>query len=107
MLVMAFFGAPVPLVLMGWYIAAAPGFAAMFADFAATLPSATMLVLQPWWGAAMIATYLLALPLAFVFRDNMARDFALVAIVVGGTLAVMASAACLYLPIVELSQSVR
>lgn len=57
MLVMVLFGAPVPLVLMGWYVVAAPRFVALFADFGAAL------------------------------------------------LAVMASAALLYLPIVQISQS--
>lgn len=37
MLVMAIFGAPVPLVLMGWYVVAAPRFVALFADFGAAL----------------------------------------------------------------------
>lgn len=106
MLVMAIFGAPVPLVLMGWFVVVAPSFTAMFADFGAALPAVTILVMQRWWGAALIAAYLLALPLAFAFRNNMARDFALVAIVIAGLLAVMASAACLYLPIVQMSGNV-
>ena len=103
MLVMALFGAPVPLLLMGGYLGVAPTFVAMYADFGAVLPAPTHLVMQPWWGVAMIALYLLALPVAFVFRDDMARDFALVVIVVAGLLAVMASAACLYLPLVQMT----
>lgn len=107
MLIVALMGAPVPLGLMVWFLFAAPSFVAMFADFGAVLPAATVLVLQPWWGPLMIAAYLLALPVPFFFRTTDSRDFAMVGVVVLALMGVMSSAACLYLPLVQMSVQVR
>lgn len=107
MLVMALIGAPLPLGLMVWFVMIAPAFGGMLADFGAALPWVTELVLARAWGPAMLALYVLALPATLAFRSNVARDFALVAVVIAGLLAVMASAACLYLPLFLVAQQIR
>lgn len=107
MLVVALFGAPVPLGLMVWFAFAAPEFAKLFEEFGGPLPRSTAVVLWPWWSAVMIGGYLCALPATFVFPRTIQRDFAAMAVVLAGLLAVMASAACLYLPLFQVSQSLH
>ena len=107
MLVIGLLGAPVPLGLMVWFALIAPEFGKLFADFGGTLPRSFELVLAPWWGPAMILLYVFALPATFAFRKNLHRDFAMIGAVLAGLLAVMASAACLYLPLFQMSQSLQ
>ena len=107
MLIVALLGAPVPLGLMVWFLFASHSFVGMYADFGAVLPAATILVLQPWWGPLMIAVYFAALPVPFFFRTTDARDFAMIGVVVLALMGVMSSAACLYLPLVQMSAQVR
>lgn len=106
MLAVVALGAPVPLCLMVGFWAVRGSFVEMFADLGASLPFPTALVLQRGWPMLLIAAYVLALPLPFVFRRAAARDFALLCVVIGGLLAVMASAAALHLPLVQISQAV-
>lgn len=107
MLVIALLGAPIPLGLMAWFVVIAPQFAKMFADFGGVLPAVTQVTLSRGWGPGMIGLYLLALPAAFLFRSNVARDFAMVTLVIAGLLLVMASTACLYLPLFQISQPLQ
>lgn len=107
MLVIALLGAPIPLGLMAWFAVISPRFAQLFADFGGVLPAVTQITLSRGWGPGMIAVYLLALPAAFLFRSNVARDFAMVIIVIAGLLLVMTSTACLYLPLFQMSQQMR
>ena len=108
MLVVALLGAPLPLGLMVWFSLVAPEFAKMFADFGGPLPFATALVLSPAWAPGMVLAYLLLLPLPMLLlRHRAARDFATLAIVLLGLLAVMASAALLYLPLFALAPALQ
>jgi hypothetical protein len=110
MLVIALLGAPLPLGLMAWFVVIAPEFIGMLQDFGGTLPRATRLLIvmvSHGWGPAMFLLYLLALPAPFLFRSNVVRDFAMVVVVIAGLLAVMASTACLYLPLFQVSQQMR
>ena len=102
MLIVVGLGAPVPLCLMLGFWAVRGSFAAMFADFGGTLPALTRVVLLDAWPPMFLVSYVLALTLPFVFRHAGARDFALLCVVIGGLLAVMASAAALYLPVFQL-----
>ena len=107
MLVVTLFGVPFPLGLMLWFAVAVPEFAEVFEDFGAPLPRSMTVVLWPWWSAVMVGTYLCALPATFVFPRTDQRDFALMAVVLAGLLAVMASTACLYLPLFHMSHHLR
>ena len=107
MLLIALLGAPVPLGLMVWFVIVAPEFTKAFADFGGVLPWVTRLVLAPWWAPTLILLYVCALPATFGFRKNVHRDFALIGVVLVGLLAVMASSACLYLPLFQVSQAMR
>ena len=107
MLVVVVLGAPVPLILMGWFWFAAGSFGSMYSDFGGPLPVLTKVVLGRSWPAIMMLGYLAALPLALLFRTSLARDFALLVIVVGGLMLVMASGAALYLPLFQVQTQLR
>lgn len=105
MLIVVGLGAPVPLCLMAWFWIVRGSFAAMFEDFGGAIPALTRITLLPYWPVAMIAGYLLALLLPFLAPRPVVRDFAMLSVVIGGLLVVMASAASLYLPILMVSSA--
>lgn len=107
MLLMALLGAPLPFCLMVWFAIVSPELMKTYADFGGVLPWVTILVIQPGWSVAMILAYVFALPATFLFRTPLHRDFAIVSVVLAGLLAAMASTACLYLPLFQMSQALN
>jgi type II secretory pathway component PulF len=85
----------------------APGIAALYADFEATLPLATRVALAPW-PSPMLGLLLAALVVAAVVRrDPVHRRWMLASGALGGALAIGALWYALYLPLFELSDSIR